>query len=319
MCSSNLPLAGETTQTETSIVIVVLSCRKNFVQRNLIRQTYGSIRNMNNVHILAVVFMLGSMDAPDVEKTDFRKVEAERVQFGDVIVGNFVDTYRNLSRKSIMAYNWLTAFCQNADIVVKTDDDVLLNIFKLTEELGKWTASTIRSFTIYCAIHWNEEIVRDESSVYYVSPEEYSGAEKFPMHCAGVGYVTSIGVIRKIADEISKSFQGSVCTHEDVFMTGIVPEKINSAGKELVKFINRNDEWIFYISENSVYDDAQYILKMIKQSPNETVDFNEFGKQSGTGIFYLLEHTENFEEVYMRLWYLVKSSYLNENMATDTL
>lgn len=215
--------ASETT--ETSIVIVVLSCRGNFMQRNLIRQTYGSIRNINNVQILAVVFMLGSADAPDAANTDADKLHAEWVKFGDIIMGDLVDTYRNLSRKTIMAYNWLTSYCHEADLVVKTDDDVLVDIFKLTYELGKWTPDVLKSFKFWCGIHWSEEIDRSENSIYYVSYEEYAGT-KIPKHCAGVGYVTPMCMIHRIANEISKSYLGPICSHEDVLITGIVPEKL---------------------------------------------------------------------------------------------
>lgn len=323
LCTSNHPrgtsynkwsiLIPDGEPTQTSIVILVLSCRKNFLQRNLIRQTYGAIRNLNNVHILAVVFMLGGVDAPDAEITDISKLEAERVQFDDMIMGDFVDTYRNLTRKSIMAYDWLTSFCQDADLLVKTDDDVMLNIFKLTEELGKWTPTVFRSYNIWCAIHWTEQVNKDEKSMYYISPEQYPG-DILPKHCGGVGYVTTMDTVKRIKDEISRSFQGIVCTHEDVFMTGIVPEKINLADAKHVELIDRMAEWILYVFDSNEHEDAKYILKVLKQPANETVDFDEFRKRSGTRIFFLINHGPEFEELYMRLWQLMKNAFRNERL-----
>lgn len=322
MCSSHQPLANGhnhrsiilsmTEATQNTIVIVVLSARPNFVQRKLIRQTYGSIRNINNVHILAVVFMLGGLDDPDGEKTDISELEAESVRFGDVIMGDFVDTYKNLTRKTIMAYEWLESFCQEADIVVKTDDDVVVNMFALTEELRKWTPTMIGSLTFWCGIHWSEIIDRNESSRYYVPYEDYSG-EVFPKHCAGVGYVTPMGVIHRIVEEISKSYLGSVCTHEDVFMTGIVPEKINSNQSQPIEFVDKISDWIIYVLSNGVYEDEIYLLKKLQLPANETVDFNEFRKRLGTRIFYLIDQGENFEKIYKRLWYSMEKSFRNEN------
>lgn len=301
-----------TEATHNTIVIIVLSARQNFMQRHLIRQTYGSIRNINNIHILAVVFMLGGLDDPDREKADIGKLEAERDRFGDVIMGDFVDTYKNLTRKTIMAYEWLDSFCREADIVVKTDDDVVVNIFALTEELRKWTPTMIKSHTFWCAIHWSERIDRNESSRYYVPYEDYAG-DIFPKHCAGVGYVTPMGVIHRIVEEISKSSLDSVCTHEDVFMTGIVPEKINSNQSQPIEFADKSSDWIIYVLSPGVYEDDIYLLEKLQQPANETVDFHEFRKRLGRRFFYLIDHGETFEKIYKRLWYAMEKSFRNEN------
>lgn len=255
--------------------------------------------------------MLGGLDAPHTEKTDISKLEAERVEFGDVIMGDFVDTYRNLTRKAIMAYDWVVSFCQDADIVVKTDDDIMLNIFKLTEEVAKWTPAVLRSFNFWCAVHWNENIDKDENSQYYVSTEQYPG-DTLPKHCAGIGYITPMGVIHRIADEISKSFLGVVCTHEDVFMTGIVPEKINSAKNEPIEYVDKTNIWAFHFDENNDNKDVRFIWQLFQQSANETIDFNEV--RTHLGIFYLIEHTAEFEERYQWLWHLVKNTFRNEKM-----
>lgn len=271
------------------------------MQRNLIRQTYGSIRNVNNFRILAVVFMLGGADANEnVAKIDISKLDAERVEYGDIIMGDFVDSYRNLSRKSIMAYDWLSTHCHEADLVLKTDDDVMVDIFKLTAELSKWTPDVFTSFKFWCSVHGPETIDRDRNSIYYVSYKEYS-KKKFPRHCAGVGYVTPMSTIRRIAEEVSKSFPGPICSHEDVFMTGIVPRKINSVEtNRRIEHINKNSDWIFYVDEHNPNKDGKYIWDVVDQSAKKTVNFDEFRKRSGTRIFYLLQHDTNFKRKFLR-------------------
>lgn len=284
------------------------------MQRNLIRRTYGSIRNVNNVHISAVVFMLGGADARNVAKIDNAKLAAERVEFGDIIMGDFIDRYRNLSRKSIMAYDWLSSYCHEADLVVKTDDDVMVDIFKLTDELGKWTPDVLESFKFWCGVHDSETVNRDRRSIYYVSYKEYA-KKKFPKHCSGLGYITSMVMVRRIADEVSKSFHGPICSHEDVFMTGIVPQKINSIkGNQPIKHINKRNDWIFYVDENKLDKDVKYIWDVVDQSDAKTVDFAEFRERSKTRIFYLLQHGTDFKRKFLRLWYLVKNSYRNEEV-----
>ncbi len=291
---------------------MIPSSRHNLAKRNLIRQTYGSIRHINNVHILAVVFTLGGIDHPNKPQTNIGELEAERAQFGDIIMGDFVDTYRNLSRKTIMAYDWLTSFCREADLVVKTDDDVVVDIFKLTDELGKWTKTECQSYNFWCAVHYNEPMFRNNDSMYYVSYEQYAG-NVLPKHCAGVGYVTTMTMIHKISNKISKSYLGSICTHEDAFMTGIVPEKINSEEDGLIQHIQKMDEWILYVQKDNQKIDGPYVWDMIEQPANETVDFIDFRKRTRGQIFYLLPQDENFKRRYLRLWYLLENAFQNGN------
>lgn len=280
------------------------------MQRNLIRQTYGSIRNVNNVHILAVVFMLGGTNARRAEQVDNSKLNAERIEFGDIIMGDLIDSYRNLSRKSVMAYDWLSTYCSQADLVVKTDDDVMVDIFKLTAELSKWTPDALKSFTFWCGVHGPGKVDRDPKSLYYVSYKQYP-KKKFPKHCAGLGYVTPMDVVRRIADEVSKSFRGAVCSHEDVFMTGIVPERINSVkNNRRIEHINKMSDWVFYVDKHNPNEDGKYIWDVAGQSVTKTVDFDEFRKRSRTRIFYLLQHDPDFKRKFLRLWYLVKNSFL---------
>ncbi|KAJ6635093.1 Beta-1,3-galactosyltransferase 5 [Pseudolycoriella hygida] len=300
---------------QNTIVIVVPSSRRNFSQRNLIRQTWGSIRIINKVHILAVVFFLGGQDAPGDEEVDVAKLEAEKSQFGDIIMGDFEDTYRNLTLKTIMVYEWLNAFCEEADLVVKTDDDVVLNIFKLTEELSTWTPAVVDSLNFWCGLHLEETIIREEDSPYRVSPEEYSG-NVFPQHCAGVGYVTTMKVIQRIRKEIATSFQGIKCTHEDVFMTGIVPLKINSDGNEPIRYVDKIYEWIYYVDYFNINENILYLLQLIQQPANETLDVNEFKKRFEDKIFYLILGVPNFEKVYADMWNLLRKVYRKEKEIT---
>lgn len=158
-----------------------------------------------------------------------------------------------------------------------------------------------------------EGINRDETSIYYVSPEEYVG-KVFPKHCAGVGYVTTMEVIRMIAKEISESFRGPICTHEDAFMTGIVPERINAAKNEtIIEHINKHEDWVLYVHKGNLKKYGPYVWNSIEQPAKEPVNFVEFRRRTELQIFYLLQQGDNFEKQFMRLWYLLEYSYRSGN------
>ncbi|KAG4065897.1 hypothetical protein HA402_012575 [Bradysia odoriphaga] len=306
--------AAENSSARTA-VIVVLSARNNFDRRNLVRETYGTVRNANNVQILGVVFMLGNADATGSDVTDSNKLQEELDRFGDVVVGDFVDSYRNLTLKTIMAYDWITYYCREAQMVVKTDDDVLVNIFELTKELDSWSPTEVESLDIRCVTHWNEETVNDVNSKFYASPIDFPTG-KFPKHCGGIGYVTTFGVIERIADEISRSFPGRVCTHEDVFMTGIVVSHINSnrnifsRRSESVNLRHINSGWVCYGLEDYNNED-RFLRNFIKNTAMDSdienlYTFRELYKRR---IFYLLASVSDYEYVYRRLWKIIESGF----------
>ena len=44
-------------------------------------------------------------------------------------LGDFLDTYRNLSYKSILGKLWVSNFCEQADFVIKADDDMFVDLY----------------------------------------------------------------------------------------------------------------------------------------------------------------------------------------------
>lgn len=73
---------------------------------------------MSNV---AFVFLVG-LD----EKT--AQLEAESDQFGDLIITEHYDTYNNLTLKTLAAFDWMQNFCSQAQFLLKTDDDMFIQV-----------------------------------------------------------------------------------------------------------------------------------------------------------------------------------------------
>ena len=60
-----------------------------------------------------------------------RRLEEESSKYGDLVQGDFLDTYRNLSYKAIMGSLWVAEFCGQAEFVVKIDDDCFLDLYEV--------------------------------------------------------------------------------------------------------------------------------------------------------------------------------------------
>ena len=56
-------------------------------------------------------------------------MEFERYE--DLVQGNFIDSYKNLTLKAVLGLRWLSQYCSDAPFAIKTDDDTFLNIFEM--------------------------------------------------------------------------------------------------------------------------------------------------------------------------------------------
>lgn len=194
------------------LLIYVLSSRKNKISREIIRQTWGSIRVYNGKHV-RVVFLTGHKS--DGYEASLR---SQNDKYGDIIEGAFMDTYENLTYKSVMGLHWATHFCNNTRFVLKTDDDVVVNIYKLVHFLMEIDNDPKQSSGfLYCNIEGQEHGVlpiRRNDSKFYMNTTDYM-YDLYPPYCHGPGYVFSIDVAVKLLISTKKV---PFFKFEDVFM-----------------------------------------------------------------------------------------------------
>ena len=178
---------------EVFLLVYILSGRKNKLARRMIRETWASVKQYRGANI-GVVFLLG--DDNDGRRTS---IESESKIHHDIIQGNFLDDYDNLTYKSVMGLHWVREYCNNTKFVLKTDDDVMVNIFKMVRFLQKIQTTETPSF-LYCNVEGKGRGVppiRDNSSKFYVDFSEYS-ANLYPPYCHGPGYIFSKNVASRL-------------------------------------------------------------------------------------------------------------------------
>lgn len=59
----------------------------------------------------------------------------EHNDYGDIIQERFIDDYNNLTIKSVMMLKWVTTNCPQATYLMKTDDDMYINVENLVKAL----------------------------------------------------------------------------------------------------------------------------------------------------------------------------------------
>ncbi|XP_077198851.1 beta-1,3-galactosyltransferase 5-like [Paroedura picta] len=168
------------------LIILVASHRDQIKTRMAIRETWGKERVVTDKRIVTF-FLLGSTSNP-------HDVMVESLLYKDIIQKNFLDTYYNLTLKTLMGLEWVHKFCPQSSFVMKTDSDMFVNPLYLTELLLKRNR-TSRFFTGVLTMHAHP--VRDPRSKWYVSKAEYPW-NKYPHCCSGASCVFSSDVASRM-------------------------------------------------------------------------------------------------------------------------
>ncbi|NWI16272.1 B3GT2 galactosyltransferase, partial [Crypturellus soui] len=64
-----------------------------------------------------------------------RLLREESARYGDLLQQDFLDTYNNLTLKTLMGLEWVAKYCPGAAYVLKADQDVFLNPAYLVRRL----------------------------------------------------------------------------------------------------------------------------------------------------------------------------------------
>jgi hypothetical protein len=202
-------------------IVFVHSSPGNADRRQLLRDTWANLSLFRNV-TFRVVFLIG-IPPPDQQRLQ-PYIKAEFDKYGDIVQGNFIDSYRNLTHKAVLGLRWLSEFCPEPAYAIKADDDTFLNIFEMIPLLE---ANSGKSNVIICPL-WPENampILRDPKTCmkWCVKRSELKGRTHFPQYCAGIGYVVSRPLLPLL---YNASRSTPFFWIDDVYVTGLLPKKL---------------------------------------------------------------------------------------------
>ena len=80
---------------------------------------------------MAVVYLVGRPPPGPSSSDQLRALEAESDRTGDLAITDNVDTYQNLTLKTLAGLAWATDKCPGAKFVLKADDDVFVQVPRL--------------------------------------------------------------------------------------------------------------------------------------------------------------------------------------------
>nr|XP_033955069.1 beta-1,3-galactosyltransferase 2-like [Pseudochaenichthys georgianus] len=241
------------------LVLMVPVAPKNVAARDAIRQTWGNSSEVQG-DVVLTLFMLGLYRGADVDALQENLQQENRLHH-DLIQSDFLDTYLNLTIKTMVIMDWLATRCPEAAYAMKVDSDMFLNIDNLVMMLQKPDIPKLNYLT--GMLMWNSPVIRSKNSKWYVPVEMYP-EPLYPTYTLGMGYVFSNDLPEKIV-EASKSI--NYFNIEDAYV-GVCMKKLGLSPQS-------PPDPSKFKAYNTKFNRCEYskIITYILGSPKQLVDY----------------------------------------------
>lgn len=168
------------------LVIIVASFAEAYQNRMVIRRTWGTDNALHRKW--KTVFLIG--EGQNVAMSD--RISREAQIFGDIIQGDYTETFDNKVFKIQSGFEWAAKYCGNFQYLLKTDDDVFVNTRGLIDFLSG-TGSSNTEFYFGHLMHGSPVL---RTGYYAVSKEDHPG-DYYKDYISGGGYVLSKDLVLK--------------------------------------------------------------------------------------------------------------------------
>jgi beta-1,3-galactosyltransferase 1 len=197
-------------ESDIYLLVIVCSAMQNFAERQTIRDSWGS----EKIQHVKVIFLIGHVgnDTSPLQVNVTREAD----EFGDILQEDFIDNYSNLTIKSLMLLKWYTMSCSHVPYVLKTDDDVYINLANLYKLVTTNKKPNLLTGTLICGA----SPIRDPYNKWY-APNYMYDKKRYPNYLSGTAYLMSKSTASTLYEA---ALETSVFHLEDIFVTGILSQ-----------------------------------------------------------------------------------------------
>uniref|UniRef100_A0A0B7ADB3 Hexosyltransferase n=1 Tax=Arion vulgaris TaxID=1028688 RepID=A0A0B7ADB3_9EUPU len=239
---------------QVDYIIIVHSATAYFARRRAIRETFGGKGLFRNI-FQRVVFLLGTTSDPVTSKA----IREEAFLYRDIVQGQFIDSYHNLTHKGVLGYRWISEHCPQAKIIVKIDDDVFVNPFKLVQDVLPNFLNKTRHIGCHLRPGGTSPIVRGKGR-WQVHDDEFRGQTNYPFdYCNGYFVIITSDLIRPM---LNAARLNPFFWIDDVYLFGILPATVGQT-----KFVDiRENLSLTFNSGKQCYEEHGTQCKLVAVS-----------------------------------------------------
>ncbi|KAL0280409.1 UNVERIFIED_CONTAM: hypothetical protein PYX00_001704 [Menopon gallinae] len=252
------------------LIVIVHSHPNNFLKRSTIRNTWGSVVSSR----FKLLFLVGISENKRLQSS----LDEENKLYRDLIQGNFVDAYRNMTYKHVMGLKWVYYFCPNSRYILKADDDVFVNSPAMLDYISKKLLPYSVKNLLLCSPNINTPAKRSSRSKWRVTFREYA-FPMYPTYCEGFAIMYSPDVVYTLYAHAQSENYFWI---DDVHITGLLAAKAklrhSSFGSsmlhadELQRVLNDDSgNYSYLVGPSNLKEDViTKLWEKVSHSPNET-------------------------------------------------
>uniref|UniRef100_A0A3Q0SVK3 Hexosyltransferase n=1 Tax=Amphilophus citrinellus TaxID=61819 RepID=A0A3Q0SVK3_AMPCI len=176
------------------LVLMIPTEPYNREARDIIRKTWGKETKVLD-KVVSHYFVLGLSKQGNGAEHIEEQLLGESQTHHDILQSDFLDSYNNLTIKTMVMFEWLSSHCPSTSYAMKIDSDTFLNVRNLVSMLLKapqhlyMTGNVIRGASV----------LRDRNSKWFM-PVSVFPESTYPPYVIGLGYVFSLDLPRKILE-----------------------------------------------------------------------------------------------------------------------
>ena len=230
-------------ETSTKLLLLVSSGFGNIIARNRWRHWLSQTPHEDKVKI---VFLVSTC----VNNCEHDLV-SEHEQYQDIVHTSLLDGHRRLGYKILSGYIWTYLNCPHVSHVVKTDDNVVMDMEVLVTHT-MLSKSDLDDNTVYCACgppHRNMKTLRSDTPRMlgnWSVPYDQLESDYVPDFCAGFSYVVSPSLGARLVQASSLVFgdyKDDIVLIEDSLITGVLRESLGDVDLDML--VKTRQRWLW--------------------------------------------------------------------------
>ena len=201
-----------------SVHFIVASSPHDVNIRDVIRETWGSVSRglpwpgKDLSLSVRLTFVLGVEDRGNGSLHPEDTGLAGEEQWDDILQFDMIDSYQNLTRKILLAMQWVVSSCKRVQYIVKVDQDNFANVPLLVSFLKHYGRSNSLYGYMYTIAFVNRSGKWEVPRTAYPPP-------KYPVYASGTTYVLSRSAVETVLKLCPYYYYVPI---EDAFITGIL-------------------------------------------------------------------------------------------------
>ena len=244
------------------LLIMVTSAVSNSERRRAIRDTWGKDRFEFSEQI-KLLFLIGESPSDTLQT----EVNEEYKEFGDVLQESFVDSYANLTIKSLFMLKWFSQYCtEHVQYLMKVDDDMYINVPEVYNLVKENKNMNMLTGFMHCGAAPMTHGKQYAPSYMLNDIKEST----YPNFLSGTAYVMS----NTTAEILYRTSMIIPAFHlEDVYLTGILPTYYNQLLYEvneqslIPSSVFQNKELSIKEKEIHPHNDGRFSIYNIEKDP----------------------------------------------------